>query len=180
MQTSKIEPSHTNIQASIPPTSSPSFLASHSHKDSPVGLSAAVSKLRTCVPGSSSDTNDPKVRAPPRQGRVPAPWFSFSQAFASSDLPKPKETQAKFLSTSEYSTDPWRAASIETDHVLPAIVLCPSSSRQESKLSVSSEVDKIFSLFHRRQQNLPDLQPDTNLASVSFVSRKTICFISEC
>ena len=167
MQTSKIKPSHTNIQASIPPTSSPSFLASHSHKDSPVGLSAAVSKLGTCVVGSSSDTNDLNVRAQPRLDRAPAPWFSLSQTFASFDLPKPKESQAKFLSTSEYSTDLWKAASIETDHVLPAIFLGLSSSRQDSKLSVASEVDKIFSLFHRRQQNLPDLQPDTNLASIS-------------
>ena len=163
MQTSKIKPSHTNIQANIPPTSSPSFLVSHSHKDSPVGLSAAVSKLGTCVVGSSSDTNDLKVRAPPRLDRAPAPWSSLNQAFASSDLPKPKESQAKFLSTSEYSTNLWRAASIETDHVLPAI----SSSRQESKLSVSSEVDRIFSLSHRSQQNLPDIPQDTNLASVS-------------
>ena len=38
MQTGKIEPSHTKIQASITSTSSPFFLASHSHKDSPVGL----------------------------------------------------------------------------------------------------------------------------------------------
>ena len=69
-QTSKIEPSHTNIQASIPPTS---FLASHSHnKDSPVGLNTAVSKPGTCVVGSSSDTNDLKVRAPPRLDRAPA------------------------------------------------------------------------------------------------------------
>ena len=43
----------------------------------------------------------------------------------------------------------------------------PSSSRQESKLSVPFEVEKIFSLSHRMQQNLPDLQPDTNLASAS-------------
>ena len=180
VQTSKIEPSHTNIQASIPPTSSPSFLASHSHKDSPVGLSAAVSKLGTCVVGSSSHTNDLKIRAPPRLDRGASSMVSLSQAFASSDLPKPKENQAKFLSTSEYSTDPWRAASIETDRVLPAIFFGPSSSRQESKLSVPSEVDKIFFLSHRSQQNLLDLQPDTNLASVSFVSRKTICFIPEC
>ena len=45
--------------------------------------------------------------------------------------------------------------------------LGPSSSWQESKLSVPSEVEKIVSLSHRRQQNLPDLQPDTNLASAS-------------
>ena len=56
MQTGIIEPSHTNIQASIPPTSSPSFLSSHSHKDSPVGLNAAVSKPGANVIGSSSDT----------------------------------------------------------------------------------------------------------------------------
>ena len=43
----------------------------------------------------------------------------------------------------------------------------PSSSQQDSKLSVPSEVEKIFSLSHRRQQNLPHLQPDTNLASAS-------------
>ena len=35
------------------------------------------------------------------------------------------------------------------------------------KPSVPSEVEKIFSLSHRRQQNLPNLQPNTNLASVS-------------
>ena len=51
--------------------------------------------------------------------------------------------------------------------MLPTILLGPSSSRQDSKLSVPSEVEKIFSLFHRRQQNLPHLQPDTNLASAS-------------
>ena len=65
MQTGIIEPSHTNIQASIPPTSSPSFLSSHSHKDSPVGLNAAVSKPGANAIDSSSNTNDLKVRAPP-------------------------------------------------------------------------------------------------------------------
>ena len=64
-------------------------------------------------------------------------------------------------------TDPWKAASIETEHVLPAITLGPSSSRQESKLSVPSEVDKIFSLSHRKQKNLSDLQLDPNLTSAS-------------
>ena len=49
MQTGIIEPSHTNIQASTPPTPSPSFLSSHSHKDSPVGLNAVVSKPGTNV-----------------------------------------------------------------------------------------------------------------------------------
>ena len=167
MQTGIIEPSHTNIQASIPPTSSPSFLSSHSHKNSPVGLNAAVSKPGANVIGSSSDTNDLKVRAPPGLDRAPAPWSSLSQTFASSDLCKPKDSQTKFLSTSEYSTDPWKTASIETEHVLPAILLGPSSSRQDSKLSVPSEVEKMFSSSHRRQQNLPHLQPDTNLASAS-------------
>ena len=72
-----------------------------------------------------------------------------------------------FFSTSEYSTNPWKAVFIETEHVLPAILLGPNSSRQDSKLSVSSEVEKIFSLSHRRQQNLPNLQSNTNLTSVS-------------
>ena len=79
VQTSKIEPSHTNIQTSIPPTSSPSFLPSQSHKDSPVGLSAAVSKLGTCVVGSSLHTNDLKIRAPPRLDHAPAPWFPLAK-----------------------------------------------------------------------------------------------------
>ena len=144
MQTGKIEPSHTNIQASIPPTSSPSFLSSHSHKDSPVGLNAAVSKPGANVIGSSSDTNDLKVIASPGLDRAPAPWSSRSQTFALSDLSKPKDSQAKFPSNSEHSTDPWKATSIETEHVLPAIPLGPSSSRQESKLSVPSEVIKYF------------------------------------
>ena len=43
----------------------------------------------------------------------------------------------------------------------------PSSPRQDSKLSIPTEVGKIFSLSHRRQQNLPHLQSDTNLASAS-------------
>ena len=90
-QTGKIEPSYTSIQASITPTFSPSFLSSHSYKDSPVGLNAAVSKPGANAIGSSSDTNDLKVRAPPELDRAPASWSSLSQTFASSDLSKPKK-----------------------------------------------------------------------------------------
>ena len=106
MQTGIIEPRHTNIQASIPLTSSPSFLSSHSHKDSSVGLNAAVIKPGANAKSSFSDTNDLKVRAPSGLDRAPAPWSSISQTFASSDLSKSKDSQTKFLSTSEYSTDP--------------------------------------------------------------------------
>ena len=62
MLTGKIKPSHTNTQASIPPTC---FFASHNYKDSPVGLNAAVSIPGTYVLGFSLDTNNLKVRAPP-------------------------------------------------------------------------------------------------------------------
>ena len=93
-----------------------------------------VSKPGANVIGSSSDTNDLKVRSPQGWiGRQLHRWSSLSQTFASSDLSKPKDSQAKFLSTSEYSTDPWKTASIETEHVLPTILLGASSFRQDSK-----------------------------------------------
>ena len=86
MQTGKIEPSHAKIQASITPKASPSFLSGHNHKDSPVDLSAAVSKPGACVISSSTNTNDLKVRTPPGLDRAPALWSSVSQTFASADL----------------------------------------------------------------------------------------------